>query len=92
MRSIVFACLLYALTGIPAYAQAAVSAPQRDALVALYNSTDGPNWTEKTNWLSGDPCGNNWYGVTCNTGGTAVTSLDLADNHLSGSIPPNWAT
>ena len=28
---------------------------ERDALVALYNSTDGDNWTENTNWLVGDP-------------------------------------
>jgi len=25
-----------------------------DALVALYNSTDGYNWAENTNWLVGD--------------------------------------
>ena len=23
---------------------------QRNALVALYNGTDGPNWTDNTNW------------------------------------------
>ena len=28
---------------------------ERDALAALYNSTDGDHWTENTNWLVGDP-------------------------------------
>ena len=28
---------------------------EHDALVALFNSTDGDNWTENTNWLVGDP-------------------------------------
>ena len=35
----------------------------RDALVALYNATDGDNWTNNTNWLSDEPLGQ-WYGVT----------------------------
>jgi len=24
---------------------------ERDALIALYNSTDGANWTDNTSWL-----------------------------------------
>ena len=27
----------------------------REALVALYNSTDGPNWDDAQNWLSDRP-------------------------------------
>ena len=30
----------------------------REALVALYNATDGPNWSNKTNWLSAGPSEN----------------------------------
>ena len=33
------------------------------ALVALYNSTNGPNWTRSNNWLSDKPI-STWYGVT----------------------------
>jgi hypothetical protein len=32
----------------------------RDALVALFNATDGPNWKDNTNWLTDAPLGD-WY-------------------------------
>ncbi len=58
----------------------------REALIALYDSTDGPNWTNNTNWLSDAPLGQ-WYGVT--TDGTErVTRLELQSNSLSGELPP----
>ena len=53
------------------------------ALVALYNSTNGPSWYNNTNWLS-DPV-IFWYGVTANGG--RVTKIDLTNNNLSGTIP-----
>ncbi|MFO7891109.1 MAG: choice-of-anchor D domain-containing protein, partial [bacterium] len=53
------------------------------ALIALYNSTDGDNWTDNSNWLS-QPI-EEWYGVTVNNG--YVTSLELNDNNLNGTIP-----
>ena len=65
---------------------AAVS-PDRAALVALYNATDGPNWeANQTNWLSDRPIGE-WYGVTTDAAGR-VTELDLSSNDLTGPIPP----
>ena len=57
----------------------------RAALVALYNATDGPNWTNNTNWLSNRPLGE-WHGVTTDANGR-VTRLILDRNGLSGSIP-----
>ena len=57
----------------------------RVALVALYNSTGGPNWANGTNWLSDRPIGE-WHGVTTDGSGH-VTGLHLKDNRLSGSIP-----
>ena len=58
----------------------------REVLIALYNSTGGANWTNKTNWLSNQPL-DRWYGVSTNAEGR-VDSLFLDDNQLSGSIPP----
>ena len=60
--------------------------PQSDVLSALYEGTDGPNWTNKTNWLSVAPLGE-WYGVTTDADGR-VTALNLEDNNLSGALPP----
>ncbi len=54
-----------------------------EALVALYNSTDGPGWTNSTNWLVTNTPGN-WHGVTVESG--HVTILNLGYNQLSGSI------
>lgn len=55
-----------------------------EALVALYNSTDGSNWTNRGGWLASDtPC--SWYGTTCDAG--HVTELRLSRNQLSGSLP-----
>ena len=55
-----------------------------EALVALFNATDGPNWWNKSGWLETDtPC--SWHGVTCNA--NHVIQLVLFENQLSGSIP-----
>ena len=56
------------------------------ALVALYNATDGANWTNNSNWLSDRPL-REWHGVRTEGNGP-VTGLYLNDNQLSGEIPP----
>ncbi|WP_346861033.1 leucine-rich repeat protein [uncultured Draconibacterium sp.] len=53
------------------------------ALVALYNASDGPNWTNNTNWLT-SPL-DTWYGVGIANG--RVVSLDLNNNNLVGTLP-----
>ena len=58
----------------------------REALVALYNATDGPNWNGNDNWLSDVPI-SEWEGVTTDNNGR-VTELFLSENQLSGEIPP----
>jgi hypothetical protein len=46
---------------------------ERDALVALYNSTDGANWTDNTGWMgaAGTECLS--FGVTYYTGSFPIT-------------------
>ncbi len=63
----------------------AVSGVDREALVALYNATDGPNWKNSINWLTEEDI-STWYGVRVQNG--RVTSLHLDKNKLSGTIPP----
>ena len=58
---------------------------ERDALVALYNATGGPNWTKNANWVSGLPV-SRWQGVTTDPSGRVV-GLSLPDNGLAGKIP-----
>ncbi len=69
--------------------------PDRAALVALYEATDGPNWVDNTNWLTDAPLGE-WYGVETDVSGRVV-QIDLSGriedgsrrpHGLSGTIPP----
>jgi len=53
------------------------------ALVALYNSTNGGAWTNKTKWLTGPV--DTWYGITVVV--DRVTRIDLGNNNLDGTIP-----
>ena len=73
--------------GLQSALMADISAIQKDALVALYNTTGGSTWQSNENWLSGDPCTNNWKGISCNSDETSVTKVLLYDNNLSGEIP-----
>jgi Leucine-rich repeat (LRR) protein len=57
----------------------------RLALMELYNATNGPNWTNNTNWGSSQPL-YNWYGVEVNSNG-CVHKLNLNNNGLNGSLP-----
>ena len=75
----------YALTPGPAAAQQGSPATDHAALVALYNASDGPNWTQSDNWLSDAPI-DQWYGVTTDGDGRAF-GLDLSWNYLRGRIP-----
>ena len=53
------------------------------ALVELYYSTDGDNWTNNDNWLTGPL--STWTGIVIYN--DRVDSVDLEDNNLIGWIP-----
>jgi hypothetical protein len=67
--------------------QAVIPTAERNALIDLYNSTDGANWTNNTNWRgdAGTEC--SWHGVVCDVAETHVVSLSLDNNNLVGTIP-----
>ena len=58
----------------------------RDILEVLYDATGGADWTDDENWLSDRPLGE-WNGVETDDNGRVV-ALRLAQNKLSGRIPP----
>ncbi len=60
--------------------------PDRLALMAIYNSTDGENWHNADGWLSEAPLGS-WFGVETDVEGR-VTGLNLRFNDLYGTLPP----
>lgn len=65
-------------------AQAGVNS-DRAALMALYDATDGENWTNNTNWGTDEDL-DAWYGVWTNSDGR-VEQLVIRGNGLSGRIP-----
>jgi hypothetical protein len=56
-----------------------------EALVSLYDSTNGPGWIDNSGWLAtSEPCA--WTGITCTAG--HVSHISLAYNRLAGPLPP----
>merc|ERR1712137_971216 len=76
------ACLLSFLL-CAAFAQ--VPSDQVESLEGLYNATNGDGWTDNTNWNTGDPCDNSWFGVVCT--GDNITEVNLGGNGLTGTLP-----
>jgi hypothetical protein len=90
MRSSVWALLLLSLVST----SLAVDASEREALVDFYNACGGRWWVHQHNWLKGDPCMQQWYGVGCNgTNNTHVTIFDpiprLSFNFIDCKLPPS---
>jgi PKD repeat protein len=86
-----FSCVASNVAGSVTSANAMLTV-QRDyrkqdslALVALYNSTGGPNWTNKTNWLSEQPI-DVWFGVSA-TIYRVVEILIIGENNMNGTLP-----
>ncbi len=92
------ATITAAAGGAEGSAEIRVENPDRAALVALYNATDGPNWVDNTNWLTDAPLGQ-WYGVQTDAAGRVVglalrgrwndEALETVRHGLSGPIPPD---
>jgi len=57
---------------------------ERQALMDLYNATDGANWVRNDNWGSDKPL-NEWYGVYMYN--NHVWELYLTQNGLKGELP-----
>lgn len=67
---------------------AQVPTKEREALIAIYNSTNGIMWTNNTNWNTTNPV-SSWFGVTVKNinGQDHVTVIDFFSNNLNGNLP-----
>jgi hypothetical protein len=65
-------------------AQSEIPPEECNALVDLYNSTNGASWTNQDNWLTTDTP-SNWYGVAVSYGHVVI--LNVSGNNLNGTIP-----
>jgi len=57
------------------------------SLAVLYGDTNGDSWYNRKNWLTGDPCENEWWGVGCDDTNSTVLSLNLRINGMDGVVP-----
>lgn len=74
---------LFLLTAIPA---AAVTPAERNALIALYQATQGQQWKTNTGWLGAPGTECQWFKVGCDSN-QSVFTLFLGSNNLVGTIP-----
>ena len=93
-RFVTTAILLAVVVAHAPCVSAAIPTTERDALIALYNATNGAGWINRPNWRNaGDTDFNDpgtectWWGVVCNPAGTAVEVLAFLANNLTGTIP-----
>src|SRR5436189_3685438 len=65
-------------------ADAQVNVQDSLALVDFYNSTDGLNWKNNSNWLNAEPLAN-WHGVLIKD--NRIVQIELDYNNLKGIMP-----
>jgi Leucine-rich repeat (LRR) protein len=79
---------------LPLNAVAAIPQIEREALITIYNATNGDGWEDRSGWRNDEDTDFNepgtecyWHGIYCDSGRTTVTSIYLGANQLSGTIP-----
>lgn len=60
-----------------------------EAVRALYTVTNGDYWFNHTNWMKGDPCNDEWYGLYCING--RILQINLVFNNMTGALPAKLA-
>jgi Leucine-rich repeat (LRR) protein len=71
-----------------------IPSSEKNALLALYNSTNGANWKNKQGWDFNKPVTSwdgvtGWYGLSVTNG--HLTYVNLENNNLSGYLPAEIA-
>ena len=76
--------LLFLLISNFLYSQWSISNAERNALIALYNATDGEHWSQTWD-VEKDP--KTWYGIKVKN--SSVSEINLRGNVLKGNFPSN---
>jgi len=67
-------------------------ADEYQALLNLYNATNGSKWLNNSGWKDADPnvvkSVAEWYGIQVDVSGHVI-NLDLSSNNLEGALPSN---
>jgi hypothetical protein len=87
LKSVKTVLILFFLLSCNLVLSAAIPAAERQALIDLYNLTNGAGWYNKTNWIGAAGTENTWFGVTTDAGNTTVRELSLPNNNLVGTLP-----
>jgi hypothetical protein len=66
---------------------AAIPDTERAVLQALFTSTNGEAWTDKTNWNGAPGTECTWARITCNADESHVVEIVLNNNNLAGALP-----
>ena len=75
--------------GLCAHDPSVACHPDFDALIDIYNESNGASWSNNSGWIDGvagtdcDIC--QWYGVVCDGFGR-VKELNLGSNNMTGSL------
>lgn len=84
MKILLFVCTITLLVTITT---ALVDPVERNVLVELYNKNGGATWRMNDNWLNGDPCTQQWFGVECSDDGIHITGVMMSHNNVQGVLP-----
>ncbi|MFC2146693.1 fibronectin type III domain-containing protein [Acidobacteriota bacterium] len=88
-------CFIIIFVFFSLLAYGAVPTQEREALIALYHSTNGDNWTNNSGWknppLHSDGFAipgteDTWFGITVTN--DQVTQIGMGYNNLNGNMPP----
>jgi Leucine-rich repeat (LRR) protein len=82
---VVLALLILCIVGFePSFIHGATDSSDTSALNIMFSSMNSPGQLSQWTASGGDPCGQNWKGITCS--GSRVTQIKLPSLGLSGSL------
>lgn len=76
------------MLAITASSSASAQMTQREILLNFFESCNGPEWTDNTNWADESISLCEWFGITCDDS-EAVEQLELRKNNVICLLPPD---